>query len=179
MNTSISELTSQGNRLGTAVAAQAAAAENLGKIQNTFTTTIDDVNTELQKLQSAIEGIALGKFQTTGNIVKLSIEGAKLLSLGLDKITDILAKFIPSAGTTPEPTTPGSPVSSAPGTAQEQSQVAQTATTTVGSNLPNPASDVRTQAFQAAMERMLSAQTQQIMAQEETNRHLRRLVEAS
>jgi len=29
------------------------------------------------------------------------------------------------------------------------------------------------------MERMLSAQTQQIMAQEETNRHLRRLVEAS
>jgi len=178
LNTSISELTSQGNRLGTAVEAQAAAAENLGKIQNTFTTTIDDVNTELQKLQSAIEGIALGRFETTGEIVKLSIKGANLLSSGLDKITEILSKFIPSAGNTPESTTPGSPVSSAPGTAQEQSQVAQTATT-VGSNLPNPASDVRTQAFQAAMERMLSAQTQQIMAQEETNRHLRRLVEAS
>lgn len=116
LNTSISELTSQGNRLGTAVAAQAAAAENLGKIQNTFTTTINDVNTELLKLQSAIEGIALGKFQTTGDIVKLSIEGAKLLSVGLDKITDILSKFVPSAGTTPpsQQVTPPSGTASGP-----------------------------------------------------------------
>ena len=179
LNTSISELTSQSNRLGTAVAAQAAAAENLGKIQNTFTTTINDVNTELLKLQSAIEGIALGRFETTGDIVKLSIEGAKLLSVGLDKITEILSKFVPSAGTTPPPTTPGSPAGAVPGRGQDQSQVPQIPATTVGSNLPNPASDPRGEAFNQALARMLTVQNQQVAAQEETNRHLRRLVEAA
>jgi hypothetical protein len=179
LNSSISELTSQSNRLASAVEAQASAAQRLSGIQNTFTTTIDDVNTELLKLQSTIESIALGKFQTTADIVKLSIEGAQLLSAGLDKITDLLAKFVPSTGTTPPPTTPGSPVGTGPGTAQEQSQVPQTATSTVGSNLPNPASDVRTQAFQQAMTELARGQKQQVTLQEDTNQLLRRLVQAA
>lgn len=174
LNTSISELTSQSNRLGTAVAAQAAAAENLGKIQNTFTTTINDVNTELLKLQYAIEGIALGKFQTTGDIVKLSIEGAKLLSVGLDKITDILSKFIPSAGTTP----PGQQVTPPSGTAsgrvvdQSGQQGAAATDTSAAPSYLSPASVPPT--MQTSRIDPTQYQTQLALL-EEQNRYLRQI----
>lgn len=116
LNKTVSEVISNSGRLTTAVAAQADAARKLGKIQNTFSTTIDDVNKQLQKLQSRIESIALGKFDTTASIVQLSIRGAVLLSQGLDKITDILGKFIPSsATTTPTPPAPR-PTNPAPST---------------------------------------------------------------
>ena len=175
LNTTISQVTSQTNRFATAVEAQASAAEKLKNIQNTFTTTVDDVNTQLMKLQSRIESIALGKFDTTANIVQLSIRGAELLTTGLDKITDILAKFVPSAGSTPPTSQSARPSGPPSGSAQNQSS---DNSETGSASLPPPAATNSESSARVAatVERLQTNQTRQLVLQEETNSLLRRLV---
>ena len=95
LNTVLSEITTAGSRYSDAIKAAAAAAASLAGIQGKFTNNIDDINRELQKLKSGLEQTGIEGFKDTANIVKYSLDAARALSTGLDKLSELIRKFVP------------------------------------------------------------------------------------